>query len=51
MSEFIEVLIILCDFTQWQWMKVWFSKTGKKCETIKDIQRARRGDTAELVSF
>ena len=48
MSEFTKVLIILCDFIQWQW----FNKTRKKHEIIKDIQRARMGDTAKLeVSF
>lgn len=44
MTEFTEVLILLCDFIQGQW----FSKTRKKSEIFKDIQRAQMGDTAKL---
>lgn len=34
MSAFTK--IIICDFSQRQW----FSKTRKKCEIIKEVQRA-----------
>lgn len=47
MSEFAKLLIILCEFIQWQW----FSKTRKKREITKGIQRARMGDTAKLEVF
>lgn len=48
MGEFTKVLTIFCDFIQWHR----YSKLRKKCEIIKEIQRARMGDTDKLeISF